>query len=322
MAIVHQWSAGSGGGGSEIFTLTEAELNVLVATSALTPFALYHVTDPLGNAANDLWVIAVAADTLSIDAEYLVSGVVTLVAYDPLAPSVTPYGAGSTPDLETVTGVGNTTTYGIVIENGAFVTFKDAATITATTSRMGYFIGLANFWNGISENIDCPWWNFLCTDEQIFIGSGTSFRFNVATTTIEADVPSWISNMNLCEGFSGLAGGMCNGIAFLFKPSDTTFSKFQQLQTQMLGKQPWGFFALINSKLDAKINNASSTEGSDIVVTIGTIENIKIFSWTDAKNTWNNLGLYNSQITNALTSFLWIIFGIAIWGLFFKQEKI
>jgi len=115
MAIVHQWSAGSGGGGSEIFTLTEADLNTLIGASGLTTFALYHVTDPLGNPANDLWVIAVASDTLSIDAEYLVGGVVTLVAYDPSAPSVTPYGVGGIPTLQQVTTAGSTTTLGISV---------------------------------------------------------------------------------------------------------------------------------------------------------------------------------------------------------------
>lgn len=94
MAIVHQWSAGSSGGGGEIFTLTEAELNTLIGGAGLHPFAMYHVTDPLGNAANDLWVIAVASDTLSIDAEYLVGGTVTLVEYHPSIPSVTAYAAG------------------------------------------------------------------------------------------------------------------------------------------------------------------------------------------------------------------------------------
>ena len=60
--------------------------------------------------------------------------------------------------------------------------------LSQTTNRDGYYLGLLYFWNGVSENTECPWWNFLCEETTIQTSHTNNNNFNVATTTIQADI--------------------------------------------------------------------------------------------------------------------------------------
>lgn len=197
-------------------------------------------------------------------------------------------------------------------------------TLEVTTNREGYYLLIGNFWNGVETATDCFWWNFTCQETAPKLGIGTSVRFNVATTSIDADVPDWILNQDICGGFTGIIdSSLCNGIAFLFMPSQDSFTRLTDLQSFISSKQPWGFFALANQKLDEIVNNASSSIGTDVIVDVAALGgSTTIFSWTGSKNTMENLGFYNSDVTDILITFVWFMLIGWFWGLFFKTDPV
>lgn len=194
-----------------------------------------------------------------------------------------------------------------------------SGSFTVTTNREGYYLALANFWNDVSTTIEpsvCPWWDFRCQTtpgESPEIGVGTSTRFNVATTTIDADVPEWILDGDYCGGFIGIIdAAFCNALVFLFVPEKDFNTRFQELQNLMINKQPWGFFALVQKKLDTAIVDAPVDPATDLVINVGTID-MTVFSWTWVKDTWTALGFYAFEFSQILLWIFWLYTSWTLW---------
>jgi len=192
-----------------------------------------------------------------------------------------------------------------------------------TSERMGYHLLLVNFWNGVDETVtcDCAWWDFqcqiLCTPEVVMIGTGDSVNFNIATTTIVADVPLWIENMDFCSGFSGIVdSAMCNGVAFLFMPSNESFTRILNLQKIIAEKQPWGFIPLVFLELQAI--SATATTPTAVQVDVGLFQATMI-NPTGIKATMDDLGMNSDEVSSIIITFLWFMaIGVVVrwaWGM-------
>lgn len=171
---------------------------------------------------------------------------------------------------------------------------------TTTTLRDGYYLGIVSFWNGVSESTTCSWWEFWCEAEQVKVYNSVSNNFNVATTTIEADIPiSYEAISSQCEDGNFAEEGICKALLWLFYPSGSVLDGMEELGTTIRGKIPFGYFYQVSDKLNA-ISTASSTEGSNIIVhvwgdeTTGT--EITLMDWSQAKDfyseTFGNLDGY------------------------------
>jgi len=176
---------------------------------------------------------------------------------------------------------------------------------------IGLMIGLVSFWNGVEENIDCPWWNFWCTNQEIKIFNTVSNKFQVAPTSVPIVVPPYIQ-----QGFSGFCDEMASGYLFgldvavckamvaVFVPSsaswDSNISQFKYALSQNL---PFSGYFIFQSSLAGAL--ATSTMSGDIDVDLGFWSGT-MFSWQDAHDFWytvtdNELG---GQLTQIM---VWVI---------------
>jgi len=190
-----------------------------------------------------------------------------------------------------------------------------SSTIELTAVRDGYHLLLANFWNGVSENTDCPWWNIFCEEETSLVGVGTSVNFNVATTTIDADVPEWILNGNFCGGLSGLVDvAICNALAFLFVPDSTSLDKIFTLDEVLAQKQPFGFFFLVQQKMtEVGATEGSAGAGLTVDTGAGALGEVEFFNFASAKSEMTAMGMDTTEVQDIMIWMLWLMLGWYVW---------
>lgn len=189
------------------------------------------------------------------------------------------------------------------------------ANVIATTTRDGFYLGTVNFWNGVSENVDeCSWWDFGCEPSQIILGKGTSSRFNVATTTISADIPVFIDGIqSMCDDTDNLAWIFCKTIVFLFVPSPDGMLKFQEINNVLRQKIPFNYVYYGIDTIQA-VRSATIQPGTDVVVDLnGSFlppGSTTMFSFSEVKT--ELAGYIDSRTLATLTNFLVlaVIFGI------------
>lgn len=192
-----------------------------------------------------------------------------------------------------------------------------------TMSTEGYTLLTVNFWNGVSITTHCAWWNVFCTETQPQVGAGDSIRINVATTTISSDVPQWILDYetpsDLCDIV--LIGGFCSALIWLFQPSDTISQKYDQLQTTLSQKQPWGIFSLVAIELKA-LQTQQPLEGNTLTYEGDTFfSGMTIFSWQQAKEKLTAFGFYDSRVVTIVEIFLWIMLINLIYRFFWSNQN-
>jgi len=169
---------------------------------------------------------------------------------------------------------------------------------TTTTNRDGYYLGIVSFWNGVEEATTCSWWEFWCEAEQVKIYNSVANNFNVATTSLEVELPiSYEAISSQCEDGNFAEEGICKALLWLFYPSGDVLTGMEELGTTIRGKVPFGYFYQVSDKLNA-IATASSTEGSNIIVHAWGDDGVEItlMDWSSAKSfyeeTFGNLDGY------------------------------
>lgn len=188
-------------------------------------------------------------------------------------------------------------------------------TLEIMAERDGYHLLLANFWNGVSEDTTCSWWQFFCEEETALIGVGTSVNFNVATTTIDADVPEWILNGDFCGEMDGLVdSAMCNALAFLFVPDSASLDKIFTLDDVLAQKQPFGFFFLVQKKM-TEVGETTGEAGSGLTVDTGegALGEIEFFNFASAKSEMTDMGMDTTEVQDIMIWMLWLMLGWYVW---------
>lgn len=183
---------------------------------------------------------------------------------------------------------------------------------SATTERDGFYLGIVSFWNGVTDDVDCPWWNPFCTDQEVIITYSNDNRFNVATTTIDADIPPVIQTLfGQCEG-GFFDNPICNTIVYLFYPSANSLQYFDEAKNQFRTKLPFALLYTITGSAFEATSTTTPTIGTDVVVHIDVLGNAEttIFSWQAAKDFFDNtLGTEPMEI---LVMIAWIGFCVYI----------
>jgi len=199
--------------------------------------------------------------------------------------------------------------------NGTEIDSWENEVISVEAQRDGYHLLMVNFWNGVEETVNCNWYEFWCGEEVPLVGPGSSVRFNVATTSIAADVPAWVEDMDICGGFDGIVdAALCNGLAFLFIPSTESLDRLFSLDDVLATKQPFGFFFLVEQKL-TEVVETEGAAGTDLTVDLGDsfMGEINVFSFTGAKGTLQNIGAESEGVTSIMVWFLWLAFAYYCW---------
>jgi len=123
-----------------------------------------------------------------------------------------------------------------------------------TLDSNGYYLGMINFWNGVSEEISCSWWEPWCEPTSIIVGKGDSVRFNIASTTIY-HIPS--VQLNAIDN--------------------------------LLHKAPWGYITLI-SDMWVDVSNATATATPNLTIVMPTSntvfsgKSLTLWDWSYAKD--------------------------------------
>jgi len=118
----------------------------------------------------------------------------------------------------------------------------------------GYYLGMINYWNGVSDNTVCSWWQYGCDETSVIVGKGDSVRFNVASSTIIA-LPSY--QLNAIDN--------------------------------LLHKAPWGYITLL-SDLWVDVSNATSTATPNLTIVMPTSstafsgKSLTLWDWSYAKD--------------------------------------
>lgn len=178
------------------------------------------------------------------------------------------------------------------VENPLVHDSLTSVSFEVTTQNDGYYMGILSYWNGVPQNVECAWYDIFCTEDQVVVGISASNKFNVATTTIAAEVPPYLrqSLSDSCTEIEstwvlGLDVAVCKAIAYLFVPSPTLFDDASRNFNETLSYQmPFAPFY----KFTQSIEGASTGEAemsSDLDVDLGplSIGAFKLFSWSMAR---------------------------------------
>lgn len=199
----------------------------------------------------------------------------------------------------------------------------ETATTSINSTWEGYSLLIASFWNGVETDVTCPWWNFLCQEAQVKIGASDSIKLNIATTTIDADVPDWIQNADLCTTFGDIGNGFCQAMVFLFYPSDIASQSINEIRDILAQKQPFGFFFLVSKQMDSLFKTEGAT-GTGLTISLGPKWGTwEVFNFATAKSKVVAMGLYTQDVVDVINIFLYISL-ISYWWfrLTGKQEDI
>lgn len=189
-------------------------------------------------------------------------------------------------------------------------------TQTITTNRMGFYLAIVSFWNGVEEVTDCSWWQVFCNEETPVLSFSVSNSFNVATTTIPTDLPlpyESISSMCSDSNFAGEA--ICKTLLWLFYPSEATLDRYLNIGQIMQNKIPFSFFYLVKNELE-NISNSQADEGSNIVVNPMGFE-FTLIDWQGMHDTYTDL-FVDTDVEKYLIYGLWITFAFYA---FYKVES-
>lgn len=184
----------------------------------------------------------------------------------------------------------------------------NTGTIEMESEWDGYSLLIASFWNGVTEDVTCPWWNFICQEEQVLIGPTDTINLNIATTTIDADVPEWILNGDLCGSLdSDIGNGFCQALAFLFYPSDIASESMEEIRSIMAQKQPFGFFFLVSERMDELFQTEGSA-GSGLTINLGEDWGTwEVFNYATAREEVIALGVYNEDTETVMHVMIYIM---------------
>jgi len=146
-------------------------------------------------------------------------------------------------------------------------------TRSVTANRDGYYLLLAYFWNGVSSDTSCSWFDPFCEEELVKTLATESVNFNVATTTITPDFPlSSESALSACadSSFFG-AETICKVLVYLFLPSENAVLKWQGIDNQLATKMPFAFFMTVRSELDSLATSSGAVMDDVSVDLSGTV---------------------------------------------------
>lgn len=181
-------------------------------------------------------------------------------------------------------------------------------TITMTTDWSGWSYLVASFWNGVEEDVTCPWWNFTCQEEEVLIGASDSINFNIATTTIDADVPDWILDGDFCGAMeSDIGNGFCQALAFMFYPSDIAGESMKEIRSIMAQKQPFGFFFLVSERMD-ELFKTEGAAGTGLTINLGESWGTwEVFNFATAREEVIAMGLYTDDTETVMLVMIYVM---------------
>lgn len=122
--------------------------------------------------------------------------------------------------------------------------------------------------------------------------------------------PNVSSTIDICNGYDegGIVNGLCNIFAYLFVPNDIVKQKFQDEQTVLAGKIPWGWWTQVSGGFAAVSSTVVATT-SAFVLQIpfnGTTHTIPVIDYAEI----------NQYIPSSLLSTIRTLGGMAMWALF------
>jgi len=218
----------------------------------------------------------------------------------------------------------------ITVETSIIPDSYESVDITATTDRVGYYLGMVSFWNGISETVNCNWWQFGCSDEVPVVGATFKNNFNIATTTIPADAPPFVVQgfSSICDGidsgFFGIDTAMCKTLGFLFTPNPDNISNITNgLTAQLKSKQPFaGFYQFIGNAQELSSN--SGEDPGDVNVDLGTgtfiTGSFAIFSWSGSRTFIS--AIVDNQLATVLIGLEYVMMMIFIFVQLARDRKV
>jgi len=197
------------------------------------------------------------------------------------------------------------------------------ATKEFTFNTDGAYILIGEFWNDVSTNSYCSWWEVFCDEERVQVLVPSAININVATTSI-----SWDSLMGavgntkeitniLCGSTDAewydiadlTAGYMCKILIFLFYP-DTTISgqntQLNALWSSLGDKLP---FALYFAPYDKFYDMSSETASNSFSAFSMPIMGLATMSF-DFKAFKDDHGDFLDAITTPINYFLWFWFAL------------
>lgn len=146
-------------------------------------------------------------------------------------------------------------------------------TRSITANRDGYYLLLASFWNGVSDDVYCSWSDPFCEESLVKILATESVTFNVATTTITPDFPlSTEGAYSACEDstFFG-AETLCKVLVYLFLPTESAILNWQGIDNQLANKMPFAFFMQVRSELGTLATSSGAVMDDVTVDLSGTV---------------------------------------------------
>lgn len=196
-------------------------------------------------------------------------------------------------------------------------------TRSLTAERDGYYLLLAYFWNGVSQDVECSWSDPFCDEMLVKTLATESVRFNVATTTITPDFPlSKESALTACDDsyFFG-ADAICKVLVHLFMPSETAFTKWNNIDSLLATKMPFGFYMQIRDDLSSIASSSGETYSNIEVDLSGTVFEgvsggggmVTLIDFDELKSSTFFQNQVFGKMTPYVNVFLYIFFFIYIW---------
>jgi len=196
-------------------------------------------------------------------------------------------------------------------------------TITEThiMTKVGYTLGVVNFFNGVSTSTtetSCLFWIFGCntsTTTSPIVGKGSSNKFNVATTTINLQLEDFgfgqQNALNACDQAILGTQAICKALVYLFVPNDDPFTDQMEQTTQVLQtKLPFYFYYSIINQMQNLASTTPSQVNQDINVNMANT----FINGTTTMIKWSEVKTFEDNVFGSAYPYLtyaeWILFSI------------
>jgi len=210
--------------------------------------------------------------------------------------------------------------------DGVITNTLTTVTSTVTLARDGYYLGMLQFWNGVSESVTCKWYEFWCDEERVETIGATTITFNSATTTLTVDFPySKESFLSACDDtfFLG-ADAICKVIVFMFLPSENVLNKWQTLDNLLADKVPFAYFIQTKNELEA-LSAITGAEGDVLTVDLGSgsLGVLTVFDPVAIKADSFVADAVNSEAIEAIIDiFVYLLIGMYVWKRIVKGSDV
>lgn len=208
------------------------------------------------------------------------------------------------------------------------ISYDELITVGKTESLKtnGAYLLVAEFWNGVSSNSNCSWWEISCTDERVQVLTPNAINIQVATSAIGWDSminaigSNYDATMILCGADDAewyqvddlLAGYICKVLVFLFYPDSTlggANNQLNQLKDNLNDKLPFALFFAPYSKLTDLSNATASTSFATFYMPIAGKATLS-FDFKSFKD--SSTGDFLDVIAVPINYFMWFWFALYI----------